>query len=144
MICAYDDVEVSGSPGTAAAPWTVSIYTTQAVKITGSPVMAAYDPFGGLVVAEGDVSIAGNPGSAINYNGMIYAGSQCELKGNAKISGQVLCKDLSDPFGSANYVNTSNTEQVGDLTGNAEITFNCSGSVLSKRRISSWVQKLGS
>ena len=144
MICAYDDVEISGSPGEAGDPWRVSIYTTQAVKVTGSAVMESFDPYGGLIVAEGDVSIAGTPGPGFNYGGMIYSGSQCELRGNAKINGQVLCKDNPDPAGSANYVNTTNTDNTGDVSGNPEITFNCSGSVLSKRRIASWVQKLGS
>jgi hypothetical protein len=144
MVCAYDDVEISGSPGEAGDPWRVSIYSTKAVKVTGSAVMDAYDPYGGLIVAEGDVSIAGVPGGGYNYAGMIYAGSQCELRGNAKIVGQVLCKDNPDPAGSANYVNTTNTDNTGDVSGNPEVTFNCSGSVLSKRRIASWVQKLGS
>lgn len=144
MICADEDVEISGSPGDESTPWRVSIYSTKAVKVTGSAVMTAFDPAGGLIIAEGDVSIAGTPGAGYNYGGMIYAGSQCELRGNAKIVGQVLCKDNPDPAGSANYVNTSNTDNTGDVSGNPQITFNCSGSVLSKRRIASWVQKLGS
>jgi hypothetical protein len=142
-MCFDEDVEISGSPGDDGAPWRVSIYSTKAVKVTGSAVMTAFDPDGGLIIAEGDVSIAGTPGPGFNYGGMIYAGSQCELRGNAKINGQVLCKDGADPAGSQNYVNTTNTDNTGDVSGNPEITFNCTGSVLSKRRIISWVQKLG-
>ena len=58
MICADDDIEISGSPGDAATPWRVSLYTTKGVKVTGSAVMTAFDPDGGLIIAEGDVSIA--------------------------------------------------------------------------------------
>jgi hypothetical protein len=143
MVCATEDIEISGSPGDVATPWRVSIYTTKAVKVTGSAVMQAFDPDGGLIIAEGDVSIAGVPGAGFNYGGMIYAGSQCELLGNARINGQVLCKDNPDPAGAINYVNTTNTGDVGSVSGSPEITFNCTGSVLSKRRIISWVQKLG-
>jgi hypothetical protein len=142
VICATEDIEIAGSPGDEGNPWRVSLYTTKAVKMSGSPVMEAYDPNGGLIIAEGDVSIAGTPGAGFNYGGMIYAGAQCELRGNARINGQVLCKDNADPAGSINYVNTGDV--VGDVSGSPQITFNCSGSVLSKRRISSWVQKLGS
>lgn len=144
MVCADDDIEITGSPGDADTPWRVSLYTTKGVKVTGSAVMTAFDPDGGLIIAEGDVSIAGTPGPGYNYGGMIYAGAQCELMGNAKIVGQVLCKDSPDPVGSNNYVNTSNTDNTGSVSGNPEITFNCTGSVLSKRKIISWVQKLGS
>lgn len=143
IVCSTEDIEISGSPGDAGNPWRVSIYSNKSVKVSGSPVMESIDPNGGLIIAEGDVSIAGTPGAGFNYTGMIYAGAQCELLGNAKISGQVLCKDNTQPTGSNNYVNTSNTDVVGEVSGSPEITFNCSGSVLSKRRISSWVQKLG-
>ena len=54
----------------------------------------------------------------------------------------------TNPDGATNYVgttNTNNTDPVtGTVTGNAVITFNCSATVLSKRKFLSWVQKLGS
>ena len=147
--CTDSNIEISGSPGDDGTPWGASLYTSKSIKVTGSPYIETYDQENeGLFIAEGDVYISGTSGSGYNYSGLIYAGAQCEMRGNSKIFGQVLCKDQPNPTGATNYVgttNTNNTDPVtGTVTGNAQITFNCSATVLSKRKFLSWVQKLGS
>jgi hypothetical protein len=143
-ICAYHDVEISKNWGNQGASVKMSIYSTRSVSISGNPTFMPYDPNGGLIVAEGDVEISGTPssGSHNNYSGMIYAGAQCKINGNPRIFGQVLCKDLPQNPLHKDYVSISDLNAT--VSGNPEIIFDCTGSILSKRKILSWAQKLGS
>jgi hypothetical protein len=144
MICAKADIEISSNWGIHGAPARLSIYTTHSVSISGNPTLMPFDPNGGLIIAEGDVEISGNPsaGDHNNYTGMIYAGAQCKINGNPRLFGQLLCKDLPQPVGAKDYVDISDLN--ADVSGNPEIIFDCTGSMLSKRKILSWGQKIGS
>jgi hypothetical protein len=140
--CVEGNAYISGNPGTDSDPWSTSIFATGAVEFSGNPKVVANDPSEALVVAEGDISFSGNASSGQeNYEGLIYAGSQCKISGNPRLHGQVLCKDNPDPPGSDDIVSTSDLS--GDVSGNPEITFSCGG-MLSKRKVMSWMQKLGS
>lgn len=143
MICSTSDLQISGNPGSGGAPVLLSLYTTRSVIISGNPVIAPYDPDGGLIIAEGDVKISGNPGAGVNnYSGMIYAGAQCQISGNPRVAGQILCKDQPHPAGHKDWVNFGDLN--ASVSGNAEIIFDCTGSMLSKPKILSWTQKIGS
>lgn len=143
-ICAEHDVVVGKNWGSSGTPLQMSIYSSRSVIISGNPTFTAHDPEGGLIIAEGDVEISGNPstGTHNNYAGMVYAGAQCKINGNPRLKGQILCKDKNQPGGHKNWVAISDLN--ADVSGNPEIIFDCTGSMLSKRKILSWVQKLGS
>jgi hypothetical protein len=142
-ICAHADLEISKNWGSNGTPLPMSLYSTRSVIVSGNPTFTAHDPDGGVIIAEGDVKISGNPssGSHNNYGGMIYAGAQCMVSGNPRLYGQLLCKDLPQPPGATDWVDISDLN--ADVAGNPEIIFDCTGSMLSKRKILSWVQKLG-
>jgi hypothetical protein len=142
-VCAYHDVEISKNWGTKTTPLTMSIYSTRSIIVAGNPYFTAHDTEGGLLVAENDLKISGNPETgADNYGGFMYAGAQCQISGNPRLRGQLLCKDKPNPSGFKDWVSISDLN--ADVSGNPEIIFDCTGSMLSKRKILSWLQKLGS
>ncbi len=71
-----------------------------------------------------------------NYDGLIYAGSQCKFNGNPRLSGQILCKDSPNPPGSVNYT----TESM--ISGNPEIRYGCGGSLKGARYYLAWYEQL--
>ena len=88
------------------------------------------------IVAGGDVSIAGNPsGTAISYEGLIYANAQCMVSGTPSIRGQILCKDNPTGTGNTEYGATTT------ISGNATLAYGCGGA-FSRRRIYSWLQRV--
>ena len=137
--CIEGNVVISGNPGEPpASPIPLSIFANGSVQYSGNPNITAAHPSGALIIANGDVSISGNPsGSTNNYNGLIYAQSQCQLNGNPVIGGQILCFDDPDPPGSSNFVNQNG------ISGNPTIRYNCGGMSVGMRRILSWYQALG-
>jgi hypothetical protein len=122
----------------------LSIYSKRSVIISGNPTFTPHDLDGGLIIAEGDVKVSGNPSTTAhnNYEGMIYAGAQCQIAGNPRLRGQLLCKDKPHPMGHKDWVAISDLN--ADVSGNPELIFDCTGSMLSKPKILSWLQKLGS
>jgi hypothetical protein len=144
VVCADHDVVISKNWGTESSPLSMSIFSTRSVIVSGNPTFTAADPSGAVIVAEGDVQISGNPSSGThnNYGGMIYAGAQCQINGSPRLYGQLLCKDNDQPSGHKDWVSISDLN--ADVSGNPEIIFDCTGSILSNRKILSWMQKLGS
>lgn len=137
-ICAQGNVEISGNPGSPGNPVQTSIIATGSVQISGNPYITPSHPDGVLIVAGGDVDIAGNPsGGNDNYEGLVYAGSQCQLSGNMSLNGNVVCNDAPNPPGSRGWVNQNN------MSGNPSVTFQCGGFGGGKRRVISWYQTFG-
>jgi hypothetical protein len=142
-VCAYHDVEISKNWGSKTTPLAMSIYSTRSIIVSGNPYFTAHDTEGGLLIAENDLKISGNPETgADNYGGFMYAGAQCQISGNPRLRGQLLCKDNPNPTGFTDWVSISDLN--ADVSGNPEIIFDCTGSMLSKRKILSWLQRLGS
>ena len=137
--CVEGNVVISGNPGELpASPVPLSVFADGSVQYSGNPRLTAAHPSGGLIVANGDVAISGNPsGGADNYNGLIYAQSQCQLNGNPAIGGQVLCNDDPNPPDSRNFVDENG------ISGNPTIRYECGGMSAGARRILSWYQALG-
>jgi hypothetical protein len=136
--CVQGNVYVSGSTGSAAAPRRMSILATGSVKIEGTPYLTADHEDGILVLAAGDVHLAGNPAAgALSYQGMVYAGAQCTATGNATMFGQLLCANGPQPAGAIEYA-------VGHtVSGNFKLTFDCSSNVFNKRRVLYWYPRIG-
>jgi hypothetical protein len=89
-------------------------------------------------MAAGDMAIAGNPTAGVtSYTGLVYAGAQCAVSGNANMFGQLLCKNGAQPL-LATELAAGNT-----VSGNFVVNFDCSGSIWNKRRVLYWYPRIG-
>ena len=136
--CVEGNVVISGNPeGPGGTPLPLSLYADGSVQYSGNPMITAADPDGVLIMANGDVSLNGNfQGLSDNYDGFIYAQSQCQINGNPNIEGQVLCKDDPNPPNSHEFVSETG------ISGNPSIRYGCGG-ILAGSRILAWYQTLG-
>jgi hypothetical protein len=128
----FGDVELTGNAGSDGAPLEITIIATGSVKVAGNPKIKAAHPDGILILAGGDVDIAGvASGITLSYAGLIYARSQCQVNGTPSIGGHVLCFDAPNQPGAANLV-THNK-----VNGTPQVTYDCSG---ERRRtmVASW------
>jgi hypothetical protein len=136
--CAQGNVWVQGSTGSAANPKSLSILATKSVRIEGTPYLKADHDDGILVMAGGDVYLAGNPAAgSISYQGMAYAGAQCSAQGQATMIGQLLCANGPQPLGAIDWA-PGNT-----VGGNFTLHFDCSANVFNKRRVLFWYPRIG-
>ena len=137
--CVEGNVVISGNPsGPGGTPLPLSLFADGSVQYAGNPEITAAHPTGALIIANGDVSVSGNPAALdLNYNGLIYSQSQCQLNGNPNIDGQILCKDDPNPPNSREFVSESG------ISGNPNIRYNCGGMLVGARRILSWYQTPG-
>ena len=133
--CATGNVEISGNNGTAAAPLQVSVLATGSIGLAGVPYLRPDHEDGILLMAAGDVSLGGNPGSS--YSGLVYAGAQCAASGSATLTGQVLCANGAQPAGATPYTATNT------VGGSFTLNFDCSGNVFNKRRVLYWYPRIG-
>ncbi|MBZ0170539.1 hypothetical protein MELA_00011 [Candidatus Methylomirabilis lanthanidiphila] len=108
------NVRLSGSPGSTANPWVVTLIATGNIIITGGPTVQT-SMTDTLFIAGLDIDIHGNPGSTV-FNGLIGAHEQFNLGGNMTVNGFVLAEDA----GSASGLVTSNTASDGPT-----INYNC-------------------
>lgn len=134
VVCVEGNFSLSGNAGTALAPHALTLVTTGSVTVSGTPVLRPATTDSVLIVAGADVAIAGNPAGAYNYEGLIYAGSQCSLTGNAQVSGNMVCRNDAHPATAMNYASSNAT------SGNATLTYGCGGYFNQPRRILQWVQ----
>jgi hypothetical protein len=86
--CVTGNASITGG-GAAGAPMSLSVLATGSIALAGNPYLLPDHPEGILLMAAGDVSVGGTPGST--YSGLVYAGAQCAAAGNATLSGQLLC-----------------------------------------------------
>ena len=122
VYCVNNDVEIGHQLGSPGAPLAITILTTMSVTIPGDPYIVPAHPDSLLIVAGGDVKLNGSPASGDhNFEGLVYAGSQCEISGTPVMYGQLICRDAPNPFGSEDWV--SENKISGDLT----LTYNCGG-----------------
>ena len=150
-VCADGNVAITGNSGTAAAPLAITIVATGSVGVSGTPYLTPATSDSVLIVAGGDISLAGNSsGSASNYEGLVYAENQCVVTGSPRMAAQVLCKNKP-----ATVVSTVMTPIAGapptftvteyaattNIGGSAIIQYRCGG-VLAKRRVNSWLQRV--
>jgi hypothetical protein len=133
--CATGNVTISGGGGTAAAPLRISVLATGSIGVSGNTFLAPDHSDNILLMAGGDIRVAGNPGSA--YGGLVYAAAQCLAEGNASLSGQILCANGAHPAGATPYA-TAHTVQ-----GSFTLNFDCSANVFNKRRVLYWYPRIG-
>jgi hypothetical protein len=136
--CVQGNVWLNGATGTGAAPKEISILATGSIRVEGTPYLIPDHPDGILLMAQGDIYLAGNnTAGAINYNGMVYAGAQCSAQGNVTMFGQLVCANGAQPVGAIDWA-PGNT-----VGGNFVLNFDCSGNVFNKRRILYWYPRIG-
>ena len=132
--CVYGNVIISGNTGSPGSPIPMSLIAVGgSVSISGGPYLkpALEDV---LVVADGDVSLAGTSSSGYeNYEGTVYAGAQCYIAGTANFDSPIICKNGSQPAGAIDYATTTT------ITGSPTISYAC-GSTLARRKILQWIQ----
>ena len=138
---AYGDMDING--GT----YTMTVVATGHYHVNGNAAFTPYwagsraialpgiqPPFAKidlLFLAGTDFWMNGNASESITYNGVIYAGEQVKLLGNATFYGQVLAKDRSS---SDSYITAD------DVQGNFTLNFNNSTGVLGSITLIAWRQ----
>jgi len=136
--CVQGNVWISGNIGSSAAPKQMSILATKSIRVEGTPYLKADHDEGLLFMAGGDIYIAGNPAAgAISYQGTMYAGAQCTGTGNATAIAQLLCANGAQPAGAIDWSPTN------VVSGNFNLTFDCSGNIFNKRRVLFWYPRIG-
>jgi len=137
--CVEGNAWLAGSVGSAAAPKNLSIVASGSIKVDGTPYIRPDHPDNILLLAGGDIEISGNNTTGVdNYQGMVYAGAQCEALGNAKMFGQLVCANGPQPIGAIDYVGPGNV-----ISGNFNLSSDCSGTVFNKRRVLYWYPRVG-
>ncbi len=122
-LCATGNVELSGGAGADGAPIDMSIIATGNVRLTGDSFIQPSDPDGIAILAGGDLWLTGSSGvSSDNFQGLLYANSQCEVSGSSTITGQIICANNPLPPGAPDITPTG-TEFSGSIT----INFECTG-----------------
>ncbi len=136
--CALDDVWIAGATGTEAAPFPISVLSTGSIKVDGTPYIIPDHPDGILLLAAGDIYLAGNTTAGITaFTGMVYAGAQCAVQGTVEMFGQLVCANGAQPAGAIEWA-------PGNLVaGNFKLNFDCSGNVFNKRRVLFWYPRIG-
>ena len=130
--CAYGNVRI-----TASLNGDYTFLATGSVQFTGNPHISSAHPDGILIMSGGDVRMTGTPVGGDAYDGMVYAQSQCLASGNLTASIQLLCNDQLENPGANDLV------PVSRISGNATITFDCTGGFSGPRRILDWYTRLG-
>jgi len=113
-------VNISGSPGSAASPWEVTMIATGYIDVSGTPSLKPNPSGGGIALLSGeDLKMRGGAGNLYDV-GLYAAHEQISLKGTPTIKGTVLAEDYED-----NCSLVSSTSEVDvDISGNTEITYN--------------------
>ncbi len=127
VYCVDGNVEISKDLGQPGNPRQITILSTKSVMISSNSYMTAAHSDSILVIAEGDLKLNGSPfGGEDNFEGLTYGGAQCEISGTPRLHGQLICADNPNPSGSEEWAVENK------ISGNAEITYSCGGSVLLK------------
>jgi hypothetical protein len=136
--CVHGNAWLRGSTGSSVAPKNISILASGSIRADGTPYIRPDQDDGILLMAGGDLFLAGNNTTGVdNYQGMLYAGAQCQAQGNAKTFGQLLCANGPQPVGATEYVATN------VIAGNFSLNFDCSANVFNKRRMLYWYPRIG-
>ena len=131
------NVNVNGSPGSAASPLPLTLLSTYSIDVGGSPYTtphlfitgAGMTPTGISMLAGTDLSLGGT--SSQVFNSVYYAQHQVEILGTPTINGQVLAANVADstyPPGNNNRVPLNASGQM-EIAGTPTINFGGSGLV---------------
>ena len=108
------DARISGSPGTAAAPLTISIVAEGDIEISGNPDLRPDQPEL-MLVTHGDLKITGALEQPISFEGQILVREQLMIAGHPSLAGQIIVE---------NVPSVSNLVLNNTISGNPTITYN--------------------
>ena len=74
---------------------------------------------------------------ATSYSGLMYARAQCVATGTFNAVGQLICANNAQPVGATDWSATHS------VSGNFNLTFDCSANVFNKRRVLYWYPTIG-
>jgi hypothetical protein len=84
------DVTIAGSPGSAAAPVSLTVIAEGSISVTGAPVMVARAA-GLLFVTDGDLLVTG--AMRVDRSAQMLVREQAHVGGAAVLTGQLLVED---------------------------------------------------
>ena len=113
----YAPVHISGSPGTAKAPKSLSIISTGSIEISGRPYLTPENSAKLQFVTNGDLTISGNTNAddATSVEGQSLVREQLKISGNPKLQGQIIVQNVP----SVSSAVTSNT-----ISGHMHVVYN--------------------
>ena len=93
-VCADGDVSLAGVTGRPDRPLAITIVATGSVEIVGTPHLVPATSDSVLIVAGGDVRLAGHSiGGANNFEGLVYAENQCIVNGRPRVASRLVCRN---------------------------------------------------
>ena len=138
VLCVMGNIELSGGAGADGAPIDMSIIATGSVQLTGTSFINAVHPDGIAILAGGDLEMSGSSGTlSDNFEGLVWVGAQCDISGEAKLNGQIICADNTNPVGSIDLPPFAN-----EFSGSITLNFGCGGSTSTSIAIlaGSWME----
>lgn len=136
--CVIGNVKMSDAVGTAASPRALSIIASGSMEISGESFLVPDTP-NLMYLADGDIKLNGASTSTTpNFNGLIYAGSQCDLSGTVRIAGQLICGNKPNPAGAEQWASENK------IGGTTHIAFGCGGFLGEFWRVIAWYPTIGS
>lgn len=111
------NVKISGSPGSDADKWDVTIISEGYIDVSGSPKMAPYTNNVALVAGT-DLEVSGSASNP--YTGIYAAHEQIKLTGTPQVNGVVIAEDIGD---TCSLVSTGSQFDIS-MGGNISITYN--------------------
>ena len=135
--CAEGNVIISTGVGTAALPFSMTVIAQGSIDLSGNSFLTPAHPDGVLLVAMGDLRLSGTANSLNpNFDGLLYAGAQCDGSGTPDYGGQLICQNGANPAGSLALA------AANSISGNPIFSYGCGGLMGGNRRVISWTQRM--
>jgi hypothetical protein len=132
VYCIDGNVNLSGDVGSLTNWKNVTIIASGSIKISGKPFFRSAHPEGFVLLAGGDLDIQGDGG----FDGIAYCGGQTYISSKPTFRGQLVCKDKSPHPG-------SDIVDKNQISGDAEVTFDCTNTLNRAYRIVAWYPEQG-
>lgn len=132
VYCIDGNVDIPNDVGSLLLPKNVTIIATGSIKVAKKAFFRSAHPEGFVLLAGGDMNIQADAG----FEGVVYCGGQTYISGKPVFKGQLVCKDKS-PHPGANTVPTNL------ISGDAEVTFDCTSTLNKSYRIVAWYPQQG-
>jgi hypothetical protein len=139
--CINGNAIVQTPVGTELAPKRISFIVKGAMQMASTPWLTAEDSDGILVIADGDLKLAGMTtiGSTNdNFQGFVYAGGHCAVSGRVRLNGQLICMNNPDP-----PLPTIDHQDASTITGTVQINYSCRGFLSQLWRVVAWYPSPG-
>ena len=106
--------KISGNPGTAKVPISITLIAEGSIEISGNPILAPNYPEL-LFVTGGDLKISGNLDVPLTAEGQMLVHEQVMISGNPTLAGQLIVE---------NATSVDNMVTTNSISGNPTISYN--------------------